>query len=132
MNTIPVDNPFLQHVGVQIEAWSPGRSVVVLPIGPEHLNRSGIVHGGLYAVLCDTAGGLAGCYADPGLPRVFAYTVSLTTNFVSRARAGLLRAEGRVQRSGKQMYFSTVEVHCGEDLVALGQGSFMVAQRSVN
>lgn len=132
MNAIPMDNPFLQHVGVEIETWSLGRSVVVLTIGPSHLNRSGIVHGGLYTVLCDTAGGLAGCYSEPGRPRVFAYTVSLSTNFVAKARSGRLRADGRVQRSGKQMYFSTIEVHCGDDLVALGQGSFMLAQHAHN
>lgn len=127
MNAIPLDNPFLQHVGVEIESWSPGHSVVLLPIDRRHLNRSGIVHGGIYTVLCDTAGGLAGCYSEPGRPRAFAYTVSLTTNFAAKARFGRLRAEGRVQRSGKQMYFSTIEVHCDDELVALGQGSFMLA-----
>jgi len=129
LRDLPEDNPFLRHVGIEIETWSRGHVVVRLPIAAHHLNRSGIVHGGIYTVLCDTAGGLAGCYADPGEPRVFAYTVSLTTNFVGKAASGCLRAEGRVERSGRQIYFSNVQVHSDEGLVALGQGSFLLAER---
>lgn len=129
LRDLPEDNPFLRHMGVDIETWSRGRVVVRLPIAAHHLNRSGIVHGGVYTVLCDTAGGLAGCYADPGQPRVFAYTVSLTTQFVGKAAAGCLWAEGRVERSGRQIYFSSVQVRSDAGLVALGQGSFMLAER---
>jgi len=120
--------PFLRHAGVEIDSWEDGRAEVSLRIGPHHLNRTGVVHGGVYTVLVDTAGGLSGCFSPDPARRVLAYTVSLTTSFLGRADSGVLRAVGRVRRSGRRLFFATVEVECGGALVALGEGSFMFAQ----
>jgi uncharacterized protein (TIGR00369 family) len=121
--------PFLHHTGVEIEQWRAGHAVVGLQIRPHHLNRVGIVHGGLYSVLADAAGGLAGCYSeDPGR-RVLAFTVSLTTNFLDSARQGHLRATGTVMRSGRRLFFSNVDIACDGRRVATAQGSFMLADR---
>ena len=51
--------PFLRHTGVEVDAWEDGRAEVSLRIAGHHLNRTGVVHGGVYTVLVDTAGGLA-------------------------------------------------------------------------
>jgi len=120
--------PFLRHAGVDVDSWEDGRAEVSLRIGAHHLNRTGVVHGGIYTVLVDAAGGLAGCYSADPERRVLAYTVSLTTSFLGRADRGVLRAVGRVRRRGKRIFFATVEIDCGGELVALGEGSFMFAQ----
>jgi uncharacterized protein (TIGR00369 family) len=120
------DIPFLDFVGARLVEWSPGLARVALTIEPRHLNRSGVVHGGLYAVLVDAAGGLAGLYSpDPVHPRK-AFTLSLTTSFLDAAGGGTLMATGRERRGGRRVYFATVEV-ASEDgrLVAVGEGSFL-------
>ena len=104
-------------------------TVVGLQICPHHLNRAGIVHGGLYSVLADAAGGLAGCYSDDPGQRVLAFTVSLTTSFLDSARDGRLRAVGTVMRSGRRLFFSNVDIDCAGRRVAIAQGSFMLGDR---
>ena len=54
-------------MGYHLAEWSEGQAVVELEIGPPHLNRAGVVHGGVLATLLDTALGYAGCWcAVPG------------------------------------------------------------------
>lgn len=121
--------PFLHHAGVEVEQWSAGHAVVGLQILPHHLNRAGVVHGGVYSVLADAAGGLAGCYSDDPSHRVLAFTVSLTTSFLDSARSGRLRAVGTVMRSGRRLFFSNVDIDCAGRRVAIAQGSFMLGDR---
>lgn len=120
------DVPFLDFIGARLVEWSPGHARVALPVEPRHLNRSGVVHGGLYAVLVDAAGGLCGLYTgDVAHPRK-AFTLSLTTSFLDAAGAGTLLATGTQRRSGRRVYFSTVEVTADDGrLVAIGEGSFL-------
>jgi uncharacterized protein (TIGR00369 family) len=118
--------PFMQWLGAKLVEWGPDDAKFTLEIAPQHLNRSGVVHGGIYAVLADAACGLSGCYSDdPQQPRK-AYTLSLTTSFVGAAAKGTLHAHGRLRRRGKRIYFATVEITGDNgDLVALGEGSFL-------
>lgn len=120
------DIPFLAWLGARLVEWTTEQAVLALTVAPQHLNRSGVVHGGIYSVLADAAGGLAGCYsADPEVP-VKSYTVSLTTSFLGATGEGELVARGRLRRRGRRVYFSTVEI-TGQrnELVALAEGSFL-------
>lgn len=123
--TLEHDIPFLNWLGATLVEWSAEHSLLVLPIVPHHLNRSGVVHGGIYSVLADAAGGLAGCWSDdPARPRK-AFTLSLTTSFLGTATAGRLHARGALRRRGGRIYFSTVEItNDAGELVTLGEGSF--------
>ena len=120
------DVPVLDFIGARLVEWSSGHARVALPIEPRHLNRSGVVHGGLYAVLVDAAGGLSGLYTgDAEHPRK-AFTLSLTTSFLDAAAHGTLLATGTQRRSGRRVYFSTVEVTSDDGrLVAIGEGAFL-------
>lgn len=121
------DIPFLNFIGAQLTSWSDGHATVSLPLGLHHLNRSGIVHGGLYCVLMDAAGGLAGCYGNGPSEQVRALTLSLTTSFVGRASSGTLSARATVRKKGSRIYFSTIEVHTDQqELVAMGEGTFRI------
>ncbi|MDQ6619212.1 MAG: PaaI family thioesterase [Pseudomonadota bacterium] len=125
---MPLDHdiPFLHWMGASLLEWGPEVAVLSLEVEPRHLNRSGVVHGGIYAVLADAAGGLAGCHSDdPAHPRK-AYTVSLTTNFLSAAAEGHITARGTLRRRGGRVYFSSIEITSDSgDLLALGEGSFL-------
>lgn len=112
-------------MGYHLAEWSEGHAVAELEIGRAHLNRAGVVHGGVLATLLDTALGYAGCWCGvPGHHRS-AVTLSLTTSFTGQARSGLLRATGRKGPSGTRIYTCTGEVLDPHGAVlAMAQGVF--------
>ncbi|MGL6253069.1 MAG: PaaI family thioesterase [Billgrantia desiderata] len=112
-------------LGMRVVEWSAGLAVVELVADERHLNRSGIVHGGVLTSMLDSALSLAGLYCDlPGRVRR-GMTLSLTTTFVGPAGAGLLRATGRVRGGGRKVYMSSGEVIGAEgELLAIAEGAF--------
>ena len=59
-----------QLLGYRLVEWAPDHAVFEYEVAPAHLNRTNRLHGGILAVLCDTAAGYAGCYcAIPGETR---------------------------------------------------------------
>ena len=86
---------FRTLVGYRAEVWRDGHAEIVLDVGPQHLNSLGIVHGGVYAAMLDSACGHAATWVSvPGNVRR-CVTVSLATSFLASARSGRLRAIGR-------------------------------------
>ncbi|QOR38807.1 PaaI family thioesterase [Billgrantia diversa] len=112
-------------LGMQVVEWSEGIAVVELVADPRHLNRSGIVHGGVLTSMLDSALSLAGLHCPlPGRVRR-GMTLSLTTTFVGPAGAGVLRATGRVRGGGRKVYMACGEVTDAEGLLlAMGEGAF--------
>ena len=116
---------YAEHIGYDLTRRETGFAEVTLVVGPQHLNRSNIPHGGLLATLLDTALGYAGCWCGvPGHHRS-AVTLSLTTSFTGQVRSGLLRATGRKGPSGTRIYTCTGEVLDPHGAVlAMAQGVF--------
>jgi uncharacterized protein (TIGR00369 family) len=114
-----------QLLGYRLVEWEPDRAVFEYQVAPEHLNRTNRLHGGIIAVLCDTAAGYAGCYCEtPGEARS-SVTLSLTLNFVAPASRGRLRAEGRKTGGGRRIFFAEAEVRDAEGrLIATASGTF--------
>ncbi|QJQ94387.1 MULTISPECIES: PaaI family thioesterase [Halomonadaceae] len=112
-------------LGMRVVEWSAGIAVVELVANERHLNRSGIVHGGVLTSMLDSALSLAGLYCDvPGRVRR-GMTLSLTTTFVGPAGLGVLRATGRVRGGGRKVYMASGEVTAAQDeLLAIAEGSF--------
>jgi uncharacterized protein (TIGR00369 family) len=123
----PTDAPsgFRQLLGYRVLEWRDGEAAITLTIGPRHLNRAGALHGGVIATLIDAAGGYAGCYC-PTAGRVRrSVTVSLTTQFLSQAKTGVLTARSRVRGGGKRLFVASTEVHDGSGtLIAVGEGVY--------
>lgn len=124
-NQTDAPSGFRQLVGYRVSEWRDGEAAIVLTIGPRHLNRGGVLHGGVIATLIDAAGGYAGCFCGrPGRVRR-SITISLSTQFLAPVTTGVLTARGRVRGGGKRIFMSTVEVHDGDGtLVALGEGVY--------
>jgi len=121
-----------QHLlGMRIAQWEVDYAVVELTIGEQHLNRSGIVHGGVLTSLLDSALSLAGLYCDkPGHVRK-GMTLSLTTTFMAPARAGVLKAVGRRRGGGRATFMASGEVQDESgNVLALGEGAFRVRSAS--
>jgi uncharacterized protein (TIGR00369 family) len=118
-------NPFLESLGMTLEAWSPGHAEFRLALRPDLGNRSGRVQGGVLCTLLDAAAGYAGLYAPDGAPERHSVSLSLTTNFLDAGDGSFLIARGQVQREGRSVYFSQSEVLLDGALVlATALGTF--------
>ena len=118
--------PFARLIGYQVTDWNQNRATVALEVDERHMNRSGVLHGGVIAILIDTACGHAGTYRPvPAEPRR-ALTLSLTTEFIGPVPLGArLVAQARRTGGGRRIYFATCEVHDQDGhLVASGSGTF--------
>jgi len=95
--------------------------VTACDTGPQHLNRGGIVHGGVALALIDQAAAFAGLWCSvPGNLRR-AVTIDLDCRFTGQVKAGRIVAEGRVVSRGQSIFFARTEVF-GPDgaMVAFG------------
>ncbi|WP_172297026.1 PaaI family thioesterase [Pseudoruegeria sp. HB172150] len=118
-------SPMLARLGCRVTGWAEGYARVEQEIVAHIMNRYGIPHGGIYAVLLDTAMGHAGAYTGDPDRKQLTMTLSMTTNFVSRPKGTRLIAEGRRTSGGRSTYFAEAEVRdeTGE-LCATGTGVF--------
>ncbi len=120
-----VPYPFQELIGFRMADWSADYARFELDVTDAILNRHGIPHGGVHAVLLDTVMGYAGCFTGDPDDRVMAMTLSITANYLSRPKGSLLIAEGRKTGGGKSTFFASgrVEDETGE-LVATSTGVF--------
>lgn len=102
-----------------------GRARCWLDLGPQHLNRHGVLHGGISTTLLDAASGFtASLSVDPKAEALF-LTVTLDTQFVSPAREGRVTATGRVTGGGRRLVFVAADlVDEAGGLVASSTGVF--------
>src|SRR5919202_3642509 len=116
------DAPFHDLIGLQLVEWRDGFARLVCETGPQHRNRSGIVHGGVILAMIDQAAAYAGLWCSvPGNVRR-AVTLDLDSRFTGQVGAGQqLSAEARIVSRGRNIYFCRTEVF-GPDgaLVAFG------------
>lgn len=120
-----MNNPFLHSLGIELIHWAQGEAGFHMPIQPQHLNRQGMLHGGLIATLLDAACGYAGLYSGEQEEESHGVTVTLNISYLSAAREGTVIAKGQVSRSGRNLYFvqGTLVSDQGE-LLATAQGAF--------
>lgn len=107
-------------IGIVGPIWTKGEGEARrygLLVETRHLNRQGIVHGGMIMTLADQALGL-GTHSDE--PQV---TVQLDTHFVSGAREGeFIEVTVRIVRRARSMIFMSAEMTVGDRVVALANG----------
>ena len=127
-----MDDPLKPHggfadlVAYSLGAWREDEAEMHLEVDARHLNRSGVLHGGVLTTMMDAACGYAGCYSpEPGMPRR-AFTLSLNCQFVGAAEVGArLTARARRTGGGKQIFFARAEIVDQDGrLIAQGEGVF--------
>ena len=119
-------SPFLMYVDTALEEWREGYARIGLILRPHHLNRSGVVHGGVVATLMDHAGGFSGLYCTtPGKKR-YGTTLSLTTSFIQQRRSGKILAIGHLMPGGgRKIFYANSEVRAENGaLLATGAGVY--------
>ncbi|MCM2562521.1 PaaI family thioesterase [Lutimaribacter sp. EGI FJ00015] len=122
--------PLQAHMGFEMVDWRDGYARYDLPIASYLGNRSGIVHGGVQAMMLDTVMGLSGCFTgDPDAPQ-HAVTLSMTTNFLAQTGGDRLIAEGFKTGGGRKTFFARAQLtdNTGE-LIATSTGVFRYRSR---
>ena len=119
--------PFLELIGARAEHWEKGRAVVSIDVRPELTNSWKFAHGGVVLTLLDVAMGAAARTTDAKGHGIV--TVNITVNFL-RSCSGLLRAEGRVLRSGRSLVFCEGDVRdASGEAMAMAIGTFRLKKR---
>lgn len=124
----PAGEGWTRHDGVEFMGlvgpiWSredDGRPLFGFLAEPRHLNRGGVVHGGMLMTFVDQTLGMVGWRATN---RQAQLTIQLDTHFISSAKAGeFVVARGRVVRRTRSLLFLACELSVGERLVATSSG----------
>jgi len=99
---------FLKLVGLRIEQASGDRVVLTCPVTPDLHQPFGLVHGGVYATLAETAASVGGAlwFGDQGK----VVGVSNHTDFLRAVRRGELRAEATPLARGRTTQLWQVEI----------------------
>ena len=119
-------SPFHTWAGVEVVAATPGSVTVAMDVGEHHVNLQGLVHGGMLAILADTACGLAIRSAiERGRLHV---TTDLDIHFLSPAGPGRLLGRGTAVKVGRSLAFAEASIEDAEGkLLAKAQGRFSVS-----
>ena len=100
--------PFNRLLGTRCLLMKEGRSRYELSLGPDHLNRRGVAHGGVVASLLDTALGAA--VVSSIAVKEWCGTLELSIQFREPVLQGTVTAEGRVARRGRAIAFAEGEM----------------------
>lgn len=96
------------HFGFQLERAEWGRAVFHMPVHDRHKQVMHAVHGGVLAMIADTAGGFAAFLAAPAGARVV--TIEMKINFLESVEHGEIKADARVLRQGRRVSVVDCEV----------------------
>jgi 1,4-dihydroxy-2-naphthoyl-CoA hydrolase len=99
---------FIKLVGLRIEEATGDRVVVTCPVTPDLYQPFGLVHGGVYATMAETAASVAGAlwFGDRGK----VVGVSNHTDFLRAVRRGELRAEATPLSRGRTTQLWQIEI----------------------
>jgi uncharacterized protein (TIGR00369 family) len=117
-------------IGASLSAVRKGEVEIVLPFAPKLTQQHGFIHGGVVAMIADSACGYAALTMMPADAAVL--TIEFKLNLLSPAKGERLRALGRVVRPGRKLFVCLGEVFAdnGGDTkqVALMTASMMVTE----
>lgn len=123
---------FADLVDYRLTRWQADEAEVRILVTERHLNRSGVLHGGVLCTILDAACGYAGCFLDIPGRRRRAFTLALNTQFIGSVEAGgELICVGRRVGGGRSIFFTAAEVRDSAGrLVAKADGVFRYRGRS--
>ena len=118
--------PYFTLISMKIREIGVGYSGVEIDLAEKHLQPFGLVHGGVFATIIDSAASWALFYGieddDAGMT-----SVDLKLNYLAPAVAGKLIARGRQIKMGKTLGYAEAEVadQTGK-IVAHGTSTIMI------
>ena len=112
-------------MGFRIAEWRDDFARLELAVEERHLNRSGLVHGGVLATMLDVTLGYCGLYAAATGRLRRAVTLTMTTSYLGQARSGTLTCNATRRGGGNTIFMATGEVlDESGTLIAMGEGTF--------
>ena len=100
----PAGGGWAELLGAEVVEMDEGRAVLEMDCGPQHRHNGGVVQGGIITALADASMGMALMTAQTvGKSNT---TIELKINFLRPHVAGILRAEGRVVKTGRTVLYS--------------------------
>jgi uncharacterized protein (TIGR00369 family) len=119
---------FHSWAGIEVVQATPGAVTVAMTVDERHVNLQGLVHGGMLAILADTACGLSIRSAmEAGRLHI---TSDLDIHFLSPARPGILYGRGAAVTVGRALAFAEASIEDADGkLLARAQSRFSVGGR---
>jgi uncharacterized protein (TIGR00369 family) len=121
-------SPFHTWAGMEVLTASEGSVTVAMDVEDRHVNLQRLVHGGMLAILADTACGLAIRSAmEPGRLHV---TTDLDIHYLVPARPGRILGHGTAVRVGRSLAFAEASIEDRDGrLLARAQSRYSVSGR---
>ena len=111
MTTFEIDlGGFHDQLGIEVVEWRDGFARIGVMLAPRHLNRSGIVHGGVLLSMLDEVGALCGVWCSVPGNRRSSVTVDLAGHFTGQSREGHVFGTGEMVSNGRSLYFTRTEI----------------------
>lgn len=100
---IKLADPFEVHVGPAYQAGDQGRRRFAFRVDGRHVNRRGVLHGGMMLTFADLALGAAASDWSEGIPTV---TLGMQTQFLKPAQSGdFVEVSPRLMRRTRALLF---------------------------
>jgi len=99
----------VHDLGFQVERVEHGRAIFRMRVTHRHRQIHGVVHGGILATLADTVAAIAAFTTAPRGTEIA--TIEMKINFLEAVHGGVVRAEGRVLRTGRNFVVAECEIH---------------------
>lgn len=118
-------SPFFRHMAMAVIELAPGRSIVAVAIGKEHMNPFGGLHGGVYASVIDTAAYWS-AYCDlaesSGL-----VSIDLKVDFLAPVVAGRVVVKGQCLKAGRTICLAEARMYSDQGrLIGHGTSKLLV------
>ncbi len=104
-NSVKAASFYSEHLPTQVVERGDGWIVMETEFEAQHLNAANVVHGGVIAALLDIASAGGASTSAGELGRAYGITLSFTVNFLTGAKIGKARIEGRVTGGGRKTKF---------------------------
>ncbi|MBB3995228.1 uncharacterized protein (TIGR00369 family) [Sulfitobacter undariae] len=112
-------------VGYVVDVRDPAHARCYLDVTEDHLNRHGVLHGGIAVTLLDNSCGTTGSLSVDPTGKAPFLTVSMNTNFLGAGRPGRVTATGTIKGGGRSLLFIEAELrHEDGTLIATTSGVF--------
>ena len=100
-------------LGIEIDDLAPGRVTLSMPITPAVVQQYQVVHGGMVAVIADSASGLAAISLLPATDGVL--SIEFKINLLGPGRGEKMIARGTVIKAGRTVVVAQADVYCVEN-----------------
>jgi uncharacterized protein (TIGR00369 family) len=119
-------SPFHAWAGMEVVDASAGEVTIAMRVEDRHVNLQGFVHGGMLAILADTACGLSIRSAmEAGRLHV---TADLDIHFLAPAKPGRILGRGKAVKIGRSLAFAEASIEDDDGrLLARAQSRFSVS-----